>query len=205
MDRAETELYDGDAAFEDALEQANTAEERRVRRRHEADVVAIPSTKAGPPARRLGIETIAVESIEVLPVSGVVPVGRRGAGVALTRSSRAGFPSRAVMPSFSEPRPNPYELEAAQYLQRLVQYEEDAANLRSEAAAKNEQLWNSEKDSTAKNLVFRQEARCLEDQARSAQHELAQSEARETRFRRETMERSAHIAADANSQNTTSW
>ena len=136
MDRADTEPYDGDAAFEDARELVDAAEERRVRRHREAEVVAIPSTKAGPPARRLGIETIAVDSTEYLPVSDVAPVGRRGAGVALARSSWAGFPSRAVMPSFSEPRPNPYELEAEQYLRSLVQYEEDAADLRLEAAAK---------------------------------------------------------------------
>ena len=130
MDRAETELYDGDAAFEDALEQANAAEERRVRRRHEAEVAVIPSAKPGPLVHRLGIETIAVDSLDYLPVGGVASAGRRGAGVALARSSWAGFPSRAVMPSFSEPRPNPYELEAEQYLRSLVQYEEDAADLR---------------------------------------------------------------------------
>ena len=152
MDRADTEIYDGDAAFEDARELVDAAEERRVRRRHEAEVAVVPPAEAGPPVRRLGIETIAVGSFDYLLVSDGVSAGRRGAGVALTRSSWAGCPSRAVMPSFSEPRPNPCELEAEQYLRSLVQYEEDAADLRLEAAAKNEQLWSSEKDSTAKKF-----------------------------------------------------
>ena len=70
MDRADTEPYDGDAAFEDARELADAAEERRVRRRHEADVAVIPPAKAGPPARRLLKQLPLTRSSTCLSVTG---------------------------------------------------------------------------------------------------------------------------------------
>ena len=139
-DRADTELYDGDAACADARDQLDAAEERLVRRRRGDGRADVPSMGIGPPVRRLGIETIAVGSTAALSERGRLQFRPRGAGVVSTRSTWAGYRPATAVPSPPEPEPHFYELEAEEYLQTLIQCEEDVEDFRSEAAEKNRQL-----------------------------------------------------------------
>ena len=91
VDRADTVIYDGEAALEVARDLLGAEEERHVRRRREIDTPRVPPTRDGPIARRREIESAAA-----LPVNDGAPASRRGAGVAPTRSSWACFFSAVV-------------------------------------------------------------------------------------------------------------
>jgi len=193
LDRAETESYDGDEALEDARDPLGAADDRQVRRRRGIDPERFPQIRAGPPARRLGIETMASGSTVASSVVEGIPAPIRGAGVALTRSSWAGFPSRASLPLPPEPGPNPYELEAEEYLRTLLECEEEMASSQAQAAEANRSRWISEEQTTARTLAFRHEIRCLEDRAHALQKNLELSETMEIAVRREAMERGTHL------------
>ena len=119
--REDTESYDGEEALEDARELFCAADDRQARRRRGIDPERFPQIRAGPPARRLGIETMASGSTVASPVVEGTPVPIRGAGVALAKSTWAGFRSRSSIPPPPAPEPNPYELEAEEYLRTLLE------------------------------------------------------------------------------------
>ena len=99
VDRADTVIYDGEAALEDARALLDAKEERHVRRRREVEIPHVPPTRDGPLVRRREIESAAA-----LPVNDGVPARRRGAGVASARSSWAGFSAVAGSAGFARAR-----------------------------------------------------------------------------------------------------
>ena len=108
LDRAETISDDSNEVLDETRDRLDAADdERSVRRRRELETVAEPSIRAGPPVRRLGIETIAIESTAALSGRERTPTRLRGAGVASTRSPWAGFRPATAVPPPPEPEPNP--------------------------------------------------------------------------------------------------
>ena len=67
------------------------------------------------------------------------------------------------MPTPPELEPISYELEAEEYLWTLLECEEEMASSQAQAAEANRSRWISEEQTTARNLAFRHEIRCLED------------------------------------------
>ena len=94
VDRAETVIYDGDEALDNARELLGAEDERRVLPRREIENTHFSSWGDGPFVRRRQIQ-----SAEALPVNDHAPAGLRGAGV----RSWAGFDPLPAVPAPPEP------------------------------------------------------------------------------------------------------